>query len=337
MRRSHKIILAIGLSTFLIAIVMILTPLLKTKDREREIELDPEVMLTPVAFTEQDEAGRLPRDYSKPAPGKSEIVNAWQKRQDSFKTARFAWTEQQTHPRGWFPNPRFAERERLAIPALFKDRSYTVSKTLSLNGNKMRYGFELDRKEEPDGVVVTSPQGNKGLGVRRHYSYVSLFDGQAGETRITSLTDSPPPVFRRTTTNVDAQNLDTRPILMALRPLDPVMGHLLMDRAVTGGGRFVYKGRSQIILEERHDPSGWKTSLWIEPERDFAVSRYRVSFEQKFVVVIDIDYVEDARWGWVPTGWQVAEMMTDGSMRVVSVAKMSSYEINQPIGTEEFQ
>lgn len=338
MRLSRNLILAIGLSTFLILIVMIILPFLKTRVPERDLGEDPQAILTQVAFTVQDEAGRLPRDRSKPVPSKAEIVNAWQKRQDAFKTARFAWTEQQTHPKGWLPNPRFPEREWTAIPSLLKDRSYVVSKTLSLDGNKMRYSFEIDRKEEPDGVEVVVPQGdNKGLGVRRSYSYISVFDGQVGETRLSSLTDSPPAVIRRAMMNMDAQNLDTRPILMALRPLDPVMGHVLLDRTLTGGGRFIYKGRSQVILEERHDPSGWKTSLWVEPERDFVVSRYRLAFEQKFMVVIDIDYAEDARWGWVPSGWQVAEMMDDGSMRVVSIAKVSSYEINQPIGIEEFR
>jgi len=87
-----------------------------------------------------------------------------------------------------------------------------------------------------------------------------------GKTRLSSLTDSPPAVISQTMTNVDAQNLDTRAIMMALRPLDPVMGHLLIDRAVTNEGRRFFKGRSTMILEERHDPSGWKTSLWIEPE-----------------------------------------------------------------------
>ena len=54
---------------------------------------------------------------------KADIIAAWQKRQDAMKTARFVWVEQQTHPRGWLSNPRFAERERAAIPALREDRS----------------------------------------------------------------------------------------------------------------------------------------------------------------------------------------------------------------------
>jgi hypothetical protein len=124
---------------------------------------------------------------------------------------------------------------------------------------------------------------------------------------------------------------------MAIRPLDPVMGHLLMDRAVTNERRTFYKGRSIFLLEERHDPSGWKTMLWVEPERDFLVSRYDVYFEQKLIVQIDIDYVEDSRWGWIPNGWRVTEMLADGSRRLVAEARVSSYDINQPIGVEEFR
>ena len=286
----------------------------------------------------QDPNGRPPTDLSKPVPAKSEVIKAWQKRQDMIKTIRFAWTEQQTHPKGWLPNPRYPEREWLNIPGLLIDRSYTVSKTLAVDGNKMRYTFEIDRKEEADGKDVISPQGdNNGLGVRRHYSYISLFDGQEGKIRITSLASSTPPATIQVPSNVDAQNLDTRAILMTFRPLDPVMGDLLIDRAVTAETRDFYKGRSIFQLPERHDPSGWKTVPRIDPERDFLVCRIVVEFEQKWMVDMDIDYVEDTRWGWIPSGWRVTEITADGSRRVVVVAKVSSYAINQPIGIEEFR
>ena len=289
-------------------------------------------------FTQRgEEFGTLPKDTSKPVPTKSEILAAWQKHQDAIRTFRFAWTEQQNHPKGWLPNPRFRQPEWLNIPGLLIDRNYTVPKTLTVDGNKMRYTFELDRKEEPDGMEVLAPQGdNRGLGVSRKYSYVSVFDGQMGKVSLSSLTGSPPPTIRQEASNVDAQNLDTRAILMSLRPLDPMMGHLLIERAVTNQGRRFYKGRSTMILEERHDPSGWKTSLWIEPERGFLVNRYRVFFEQRLMVDIDIDYVEDPRWGWLPNGWRVTQMLADGTMRLIAEAKVSSYSVSQPIGLEEF-
>lgn len=294
-----------------------------------------------VASAQQGPAERLQlgqRDRSRPVPAKSEIIAAWQKRQGAINTFRFSWTEEQTHPRGWLSNPRYPERERSAIPGLLIDRSYAVAKTLAVAGNKMRYSFELDRKEEPDGVDVIARQGgNRGLGVRRHYSYVSVFDGQIGAVRLSSFLDHPPGTVIQTTANVDAQNLDTRPILMAFRPLDAVMGHRLIDRAITNLSRTFYRGKSTFLLEERHDPSGWKTLLWIEPERDFLVSRYMVSFEQNHIVDIDIDYVHDARWGWIPSGWRVTEMLSDGSKRLVAVAKVTSYSINVPIGAEEFR
>jgi hypothetical protein len=285
-----------------------------------------------LAAQDRDSPGQLRRDPSKPVPAKAEVIAAWQKRQSAVKTFSFVWTEEQTHPTGWLSNPRYPERERSAIPALFVDRSYVVAKTLAVDGSRMRYSFELDRKEEPDGVDVIAPQGgNRGLGVRRHYSYVSVFDGQAGTTRVTSFFDHPPATTLQTTANVDAQNLDTRPILMAFRPLDPVMGHRLIDRAITNLSRSFYRGKSIFLLEERHDPTGWKTTLFIEPERDFLVSRYVVEFEQRTIVDVDIDYVQDAQWGWIPNGWRITEMLADGSKRLVTVAKISHHSINQPV------
>jgi hypothetical protein len=92
-----------------------------------------------------------------------------------------------------------------------------------------------------------------------------------------------------------------------------------------------------MILEERHDPSGWKTSLWVEPERDFLINRYRVVFEQKVMIEIEIDYLEDAQWGWIPNAWRITEMVADGTSRLVAEAKVSRYAMNQPIGIDLFQ
>jgi hypothetical protein len=285
------------------------------------------------------EPGRRPQiDRTKPAPTKAEIIQAWQRRQDAIKTFQFSWTETQTHPRGWLPNPRYAQRERSAIPGLLIDRRYTVSKMLTVDGSMMRYGFEIDRAEEPDGVRVRSPRGEtQGLGVRRQYSYLSVFDGRRSETRLTSLLASPPPSVQHVPANVDAQNLDTRVILLAFRPLDPVMGHLLLDRAVTNEARTFYRGRSIFLLEERHDPSGWKTVLWIEPERDFTIARFIVLFEQKWIVDIDIDYTQDERWGWIPSAWRVTQMLADGSKRLVSTAAVTRYSVNAAIPAERFR
>jgi hypothetical protein len=291
-------------------------------------------------------------DRSKPVPSKDEIVKVWQKRQDAIKTFRFAWTEQQTHPKGWLSNPRFPQREWSNIPGLSIDRSYAVPKTLTVDGAKMRYSFEIDRKEEADGVRVASNTGdNKGLGLGRHYLYVSTFDGVIGKwsldtvktpearagTKRTSENEFPEPLNDQSTANIDAQNLDTRAILMAFRPLDPAMGHTRVDRAVTNLVRTIYEGKSTFLLEESHDPSGWKMILRIEPERDFIVRQFMIFFEQKLIAEINIDYVEDTKWGWIPSGWQISQMLDDGSTRLLSEAKVTSYNINEPIANEAFQ
>jgi hypothetical protein len=278
------------------------------------------------------------RDESKPVPEKAEAIRAWQQRQGIIKSFRFNWTEQQVHPKGWIANPRFPERERFAIPTLLIDRKYTVSKSLAVDSSKMRYAFEIDRGEEPDGVEVFSSKGdNKGLGVKRKYSYLSVFNGHICKVSFTSLTGIPPPTIRYLSANPDAQNLDDRVILMAFRPLDSTLGDLLIERAVTNEHRTYYKGKSTFLLEERHDPSGWKMLLWIEPERDFLISRIMVSFEQKRLVDIDVEYLKDERWGWIPNRWTVTEMLQDGSRRLVSEATVSSYSINEPIKSQEFQ
>lgn len=71
----------------------------------------------------------------------------------------------------------------------------------------------------------------------------------------------------------------------------------LYDRAVTHQRRFYYRGRSTRLLEERHDPSSWKALVWLEPERDFVVSKFALNYSQQRMVDMEIDYERDPRWG----------------------------------------
>jgi hypothetical protein len=277
-------------------------------------------------------------DRTKPVPSEDEVIANWRKRQEAIATFRFNWVEQQTFPKGWVPNPRYPERERLNTPGLNIDRTYTVTKTLFVDGSKMRYSFEVTRNPEPDGVRIVSSSGdNNGLGEGRQYTYVSIFDGQTTRIRLSSVTDSPPPVSMQSGTNVDAQNLDVRPILIFFRPFDSSMGDLLLDRAVTNLVRTIYDGKSTFLLEEQRDPSGWKTIRRIEPERDFLISELLVTFEQKLNIDIHVDYIRDQNWGWIPSAWQVTQLLADGSKRLVTNAKVTSYEINQPAKKEDFE
>lgn len=258
-------------------------------------------------------------DRTRPVPTKAEVLNTWQRRQSAIHSFRFTWSEDQIQPRGWVPNPRYAERERLTAPSL-DDRRQIVNKTLELGGDTIRYSYVLDRRAEGE---------TTGNSDRRHYSYTyeSVFDGSQSVARATSLDDTPA-TTARTKESRDAQNLDTRAILMALRPLDPVLGDLLVERAVPNLARTFYRDRSTFLLEERRDPLGWKTILWLEPERDFLVSRFVVVFENTCVVDMDIDYERDTRYGWIPTGWRVTELLADGSRRLVSTAKVLRYTIH---------
>lgn len=290
----------------------------------------------------QAELGTPRIDRSKPVPPKPAIVAAWRQRQDAVKTLRFAWTEEQVHVAGWMPNWRLTERDRLSLPRLLTDkgasgaeRRIAVSKSLVLDGTKMRYSFDLERTTDFTGLTRFDNRAP------RRFTYASVFDGRTGTSRVTAVSREPgesvPDILSRGGANPDAQSLDTRPLLMTFRPLDPILGHPFLDRAVTNTSRFFYKDRSTMILEEWRDPAGWKMLMWLEPERDFIVTRYIIAFEQNVYTDIEIDYARDRKWGWVPSGWRVTYKVEDGSRRVLTTARVTSYAINEPIAAREFE
>ena len=43
---------------------------------------------------------------------------------------------------------------------------------------------------------------------------------------------------------------------------------------------------------------------------------------------IDIDYVQDAQWGWIPSAWRITELLANGSRELVADARVTRYTIN---------
>lgn len=54
-------------------------------------------------------------------------------------------------------------------------------------------------------------------------------------------------------------------------------------------------------------------------------------------IPLQIKLAVDSRWGWVPSGWRLTQLLAESSRRVLSDAKVSSYSINEPIGSEQFR
>ena len=46
---------------------------------------------------------------------------------------------------------------------------------------------------------------------------------------------------------------------------------------------------------------------------------------------IDIEYVDDSMWRWIPSTWRITEILADGPKRLVTEAKVSNDSINSPV------
>lgn len=45
----------------------------------------------------------------------------------------------------------------------------------------------------------------------------------------------------------------------------------------------------------------------------------------------------DRKWGWIPSAWRVTYKVEDGSRRVLSTARVTSYAINEPVDPRQFE
>lgn len=121
-----------------------------------------------------------------------------------------------------------------------------------------------------------------------------------------------------------------RPVLLAIRPLDPNLGLLGAGRAAVTAGRDNSWRRmeSLMVLELPRDADGWKTSLWLDPERDFVIRRYLVVKGDLPVVEQTIDYFRDARFGWLPCRWVVNRTKPTGMLWRSAQARVTAISIN---------
>src|ERR1051325_4681363 len=95
------------------------------------------ILLIATPLAAQIELGRLELDRSKPVPTKAEIIAAWQKRQAMITSFEFTLNEQETFPLGRQSNPRYPERERLDVPALTRERPFSLPTQLAGSGGRM--------------------------------------------------------------------------------------------------------------------------------------------------------------------------------------------------------
>jgi len=97
-------------------------------------------------------------------------------------------------------------------------------------------------------------------------------------------------------------------------------------------------GVKHILVERVKVEHGRRArrAFWINPERNYAVSRYEEDVDGKLTFQVDIGYVQHDRGFVVPSNWRIQEHTLDGLLERDITATVTSCRINDDIDDGEF-
>ena len=255
-----------------------------------------------------------------PSVSLRDVFDAWRKRADRVRSARFDWEEKSMNipvapPIGPLPNAAPAE-------AITVDHNAV----LILDGDKVRYE-----------VNGPSWSGIQNKIVDQEYRLVlhggtekSLFDARRGGA-------DPVGFVKHSIDRTQSQTFHNLPLFLHFRPFQVQSLKISIDlwRRVNSPSQL--NGRPCIVIESSMSKK-YVHKLYIDPERDCAVVPIESLDGNRIVFQEDIDYEKNRDSEWVPSKWR-GSLNGSRTGRVVEAcnATMVRHRLNLPILAEEFE
>ena len=239
------------------------------------------------------------------------LRQAWRRRQDAVKTARFEW-QGDCQMRPWSSE---APLVPIQLPGVFM-----------LDGNKCRYSTRQINLQDK---VADRTEGG----------YLSTFDGR----RSMSLTDGKVGVqsvgiIHAPQAYDDIRNIHLLAVTLCLRPLDPSFhgGVQLSDFDVVSRNETI-DNRPCVLLRQRSGASegGIVHLLYVDPAREYVVLRWAEQVNGQLSAQIDITYASDRTIGWVPSAWSLV-LMSSGVITERATDSVNEYALNEPLSDKLF-
>ncbi len=258
------------------------------------------------------------------APGQTvhdQIRGAWQARQEKVRTADFRVTCDSLWAKGCMSKsfPELAKNAGGPVPA--EDVRATIREVFILDGARVRL--------ESDGVQWSGEDF-------RHKQIITLYDGRI--KRQLEVGGARRPLWGKIYKDDDyfeAKGQSSRPMIRCFRALARGFKSFHVDDFKPTGAKAVIGGRAcdqfVIIL-----PNSGRYEFWLDPARDWVVTREVVQSGDRSRTQLDISYAPDAECGWVPKAWEFRHTFGDQSVFSTQRFTVTSYTINQPIPESQF-
>jgi hypothetical protein len=272
-----------------------------------------------------DDRGGDPQAAAELAVRKRILAN-WQARQDRIKSFYVAWKPgPNDRPPKW-SKAGLAGAHRLWVAGdgcfRWEFPSFTFSQPVvfcdtaeAFDGKSLRSLWIPRNVGNPDGTLASLPAGRFPMGV-------SL------------------------TVKGLAQRRQKRPEcaeMLAFRPLQSPWADWTLEKSrVTSQNAVVGRGH-YVRIQKSDAESGITEARWVDPQRGDLVIHFEREYPTGSEEWTSLEYKQDPRHGWVPTGWQgetrdINKLGTRrGARSLMAEAVVTEYRINEDISLGKFQ
>ena len=183
--------------------------------------------------------------------------------------------------------------------------------------NPQRYIFTYDGKDRsnfwdgngenhPRRIFQRAPAPHSASLAYRAVYFESMFDG-----------------------GIDLDHLLCQPLIFHFRPLDPRLGGVYRDNCSLTDKAVINGRQCWILREDSLVPNEYRRYFFVDPERDWIVTRYVGDAGKHGKLQFDIDSVQDARGMWLPNKWRILRVeAADRPIQSFVTVELSDYSIN---------
>jgi hypothetical protein len=252
-------------------------------------------------------------------PTPAQIAQAWAEREKKVKSCRVVWSEVTTYPKGSFyaaprAKPEDAPTTDLTIPATCK---------LIIDASKSRHEYQGQRwsttthKLESDASIATF-NGTK----------------SARTTLQSPLIENQQVVIKKETVSPESGWPHLLPVWMTIRP-SIAQKRIPIEQFVATGRK--EKINNRLCSEFTQSVPDGRKQVFIDIERDYQVTRYVDSWNDKLHIKVEISYRPDAVLGWVPATWDFVQCNRNGAIELSKRCTVSEFAVNADVPETEFE